>query len=429
MAGCGHTIFFYLKLSSVFSSVSFSYTCRMGPQENTQEQGSRVPGLLAGGAVAGSPFLGLIGQKRIIHDPYHNPDIRRTSLEELERLARPGDVILTNKRKGTGWKTVQMPQESEFYHAQPVIARRGGQALTESAGGLGYEQFENMSRKQLYRDYIRGLKDAARGEHYSDVLLMRPKTKLTPAQQKAFEDAAVERAKKPYAKGRAMTNWLKDIFLPKIRGGESKIPAGYTCSGDVCSTLPANAYAAATGKTPFKGKMPGDIMPADYLREGSAYEPVAAHLSYKGLTPGQLRSRGLLARGGLGLGLGAATYAGVQDPTTIPIIPAAMATPWAAAKIYEKIKARQLMSRYKHLTPAIRERLKEKASEKAETAIPQVLSLLNTAKAPGREAALTRRNLLTRSLPLSIAGAAGAYGLANLLKNRFSSPESGQQPA
>jgi hypothetical protein len=258
---------------------------------------------------------------------------------------------------------------------------------------------------------------------------MSPKTPLTPEQQRAFMEDAIARAKEPYGKKRAITNWLRDIFVPKLRSDKTKVPAGYVCKNDVCSTLPANAYAKATGKTPFPGKMPGHIMPADLLREGSAYRPVAAHLSYSGLSPQQLRTRGLLSRGAMGLGLGAATYAGTEDPTTIPVLPAFVAAPTIGAKLLKQIKARQMMSKYKHVSPALRNKILERAEIKADKALPGFLELINSAKDPTREARQYTRNIFRRSLPLGLASGAGVYGLMQLLKKRFSHPEAEQPSA
>jgi hypothetical protein len=397
--------------------------------DKSQDGRSPVPGMLAGAAVAGTPFLGLIGQKPIINDPYSNPNIRRTTLGELDRLARPGDLFLTNKRHGTGFKSVQMPQGTEFYHAQPVVARHSGLqgegpgGFTFSANELSEPQFKNMSRRQLLREYGHNIKGTARSSHYSDILLMRPKTPLTPEQQRVFADEAIARAKVPYGKARSAAAWLRDIFVPKIGPENTKVPKGYTCKSDVCSTLPANAYAKATGKAPFAQKSPGMTMPADYLRAGSAYEPVAAHLSYKGLTPKQLRFRALATRAGIGGVLGATAYAGVNDPTTLPVLPAAVLAPMAGAKIYEQIKARMMMKRYKHLTPALRNRLMERAGDKASKALPNFFELIESGKDPSVAAKQLRKNMLRRSLPLGLAAGAGMYGLTRLLKSRLGKSE------
>lgn len=374
--------------------------------------------MLTGAAVAGSPFLGLIGQKPIIHDPYQNKNIKRMNWDQLQRAARPGDMILTNKRQGTGWKTTQTPQGSEFYHAQPVVARRGGRGLSASAGENVYSELRNLSPKQLL-DYTRNIKTLARENHYSDVMLMRPDTPLTSAQQKAFGEEALKRSRNPYDKIRAGTAWLKDIFLPKIGPGSTDIPKGYQCKNDVCSTLPANAYAKATGKSPFPGKLPGDILPADYLREGSGYRPVGARLSYEGISPERMRMRNLGMRGGIGAGLGLGTYAAIEDPYSIPTLPAAVLTPVLAQKIMEQVKKRKALSKVKGtVSPKLRESILDKARHSSQVAFPSFNALLDAGKDSSKESVKIRSNMLRRSLPLGLLGGAGVYGLSQLLKNR-----------
>jgi hypothetical protein len=99
----------------------------------------------------------------------------------------------------------------------------------------------------------------------------------------------------------------------------------------------------------------------------------------------------------------------------------------AAGKIYEKIKARQMMKRYKNITPAIRARIMESAGDKATHALPNFFELIESGKDPSRAATQLRKNMLRRSLPLGLAAGAGMYGLTRLLKNRLKRPEEEQQ--
>jgi hypothetical protein len=419
-------MFFYLKTCTLFH-----YTWSMlkwAEPEQQQEEGINKRHLaagLAGGAVAGTPFLGLIGEKPIVHDPFFNKDIPRVNYDRLSELAQPGDILLTGKRKGTGWQYIQTHTGTPWYHAQPVVGRFGGQTpgavgTTLSVNSLA-AQNPNMSNNTAVKQWADTIKGEARKSHYSDMLLMRPKQKLTPEQLEKFVNRAVYSAREEYNIPVAIKGWLKDMFLPKIGKGTTALPSGYKpCKADTCGTMSAHSYSEATGKSPVAGKLPRDILPSHYLREGSDYAPVAARLSYEGPSRELLKRRAMLMRGGTGLALGVGTAAAIEDPATLPILPAFMAAPEIAQKLYGKYRLKYLL---KHNKP-----VSQYYWMNSEKSMPGYGVLLDNLKETNTRARELRRNALRRSLPLSIAAAAGTYGLARLLKNKISPDEETAPP-
>jgi hypothetical protein len=234
---------------------------------------------IMGGALAGSPFLGMIGEKPISaeKDPFIGK-IKRTRIHELSRQAHPGDVVLVSPRKGLGsiWKGPQVyTSGNEFHHMEPVVARRRGHGITLTVDD-NYDPFVSDKHPHTMQHHVRGEDNIAKRFKGLDAVLMRPKNPLTPKQQQALEKSYRRRLSGRYVHTEAFKTFMKDIFVPKVNGKSTP-----THVNDLCSTLPSNAYSEATGRRVVPNKKPGDVMPADFLRENSNFETVVATVKGK----------------------------------------------------------------------------------------------------------------------------------------------------
>jgi hypothetical protein len=212
------------------------------------------------------------------------------------------------------WKSFIAPQSGgEMYHVQPVVGRRRGVSTTVTAGENVGSSLREITRNKAH--YTDDIPKAMRAEGYSDATLLRPKKPLTATQRKKFVEQSLERSGKKYDDTKALTTWLRDMFVPKIKGvtGRGK---QVVCEGNVCSTMPAQALHEATGgkRQVVPGKRAQDIFPTDFLRS-EAYETVGSRTPSK-YTKSLLRRRltPYLSRGALGAGLAGGTYAVSQDP-------------------------------------------------------------------------------------------------------------------
>jgi len=283
-----------------------------GPDGDPEE--SHTARNVAMGAAALAPFAGMVGQQPIIHDPHLNRGIHRfNTVEQLQRRARPGDVILTSKPTGTIWKHMISPVTgSDFYHVQEVVGRRRGDATTTTAGHLATEDIAGNRRALGKLPSIAGYSDAY---GYPDVLLLRPKKRMTPTELRAFQDEVVRRSAQTYNDGRAVETWIKDVFMPKIKGRE-RAAAPPVCEGDVCSTSPAAGYRAA-GRAVVPGKKPSEVFPSDYLRSKN-FKAVGARLSGESRwSPLTRRAVPLVTRAGIGAAMAGGTYLATENPDIV----------------------------------------------------------------------------------------------------------------
>jgi len=273
---------------------------------------------LAMTAAVAAPFAGLIGQKKVIHDPYTSTQgVRYSNMDELSRASRTGDVLITSKPGNSIWRHTMTPfSGTDFYHAQPVIARRGGHGLTASAGDFHNPADAKSSVSQLASasQPVKALQ-----EDYTDVALLRPKN-LTNVETRSVARQSTERLKRQYDAPNAATAWLHDIFVPKLNKVAPN--AGTICEGNVCSTVPSQALKDVTGKDVVPGTPAKYTMPADFLRS-EEYELVGAHTPTKARSSLARNVAPYAARGALGLGLAGATYAATENPE-VAAVPAGM---------------------------------------------------------------------------------------------------------
>jgi len=364
---------------------------RVAPPPPEEEEESHTGRNLAVAGAAASPFAGLIGQDKILHDPHLDPNMRRfRSMGDLSRAAQPGDLLMTTKPNRSMWKATISPLSgSEFYHAQPVIGRRGGHGTTVSAGEHDQPLFrKQVSTKGGIREFIRNtdkVHEMSQNQHYPDVMLLRPKRPMTPEQLKAFEQELVQRTTHPYSPGKAIGTWLKEIFMPKVfdrSGAKNNAPI---CEGNVCSTMPAQAYASQ-GVNVLPNKRSQDIFPTDFLRSDQ-FEPVGVRLENQYMTSPTMRKlMPYLARGALGAGLAGATYGISKDPALAAAPLGLMAGTTAATALG------------KHLY------------SKRQGKVPNTFELLNGLfELKGKK----RNNMLKKYLgvraPLALGGAAASY--------------------
>lgn len=299
-------------------------------KKKEKKESHKARNALMAGAAA-SPFMGLIGQKPIIHDPFSNTKIPRTqSMSELARQARPGDVLVTTKPTGSIWKQFMSPMTgSEFYHAQPVIGKKNRLGTTLEAGEYAPRIFKNHTLKDILNVEADTIPEAMRG-NYPDVMLMRPRTPLTPEQTQRFVRESLQRGRQRYSTGQAVSGWLKDLFVPKIPGLENTKNRP-VCEGAMCSSLPAMGYNSI-GKSVISGKAPHSVMPTDFLRS-EEFEPVIARLSRE---PGAMKKvTPYLARAGIGAALAGGVYGLTSNPALAGIPLGAMAASQAAQHIFK----------------------------------------------------------------------------------------------
>jgi len=361
----------------------------------------------AGAAAAALPFAGLIGQKPAIHDPLTNPDIPRArTLEELEKLVRPGDLLVsTQPGLANPFKTVQVPFGSEFYHAGAVMSP------TEASGGRPraivenhhmYQHAKNIldeHGKPAYEGDFPAFAEGLRDE-MPDVVALRPKKPMTPEQLKLYEAKLVERSHRPYSFSKDIEAGAWEYLMPKLRALRALTGRATQCEGNICSTMPAMARYEATGERVVPYKQPQNVLPVDMLRS-EEFEPVAAHLSRAvergALSPAARKLMMLGSRGAIGAGLGLGAYATVKDPTNAALPAGMVLTPMAVRKMHALLGGN---------------------ARAAREAIPHVnMNIWNMWGEP--EKAHIFRNLSRRTLPLAIGGGVGALLLAKHLRNKY----------
>lgn len=386
------------------------------PLEQEQPQPSRVPDWLTPknvaqgtlvGAAAGAPFLGMIGQKPIKYDPLASPNVHTThDIDELRRAARPGDVLVSTRGAFSPYKAPQaFISGTDYYHAEPVVAKHKGVARSMTSGSL-YKNPDIIEGTNPLEAFKKSVPVAGvETEHIpssilagDNVTLMRPKVPLTPEQNKAFLEHFAKTTTAPYSSETAIGSWLKDIFVPKNLKVEHN-PAS-ECAGDICSTAVAKAYEKATGKPAVHFKTTAETMPADLLREGSAFAPVMHHINpaNKSLITHRLPAQ-LAARAALGLGTAGLAYGASENPEVTGAVAGAAGATNATRKILE------LMAREKASRP--------EAYLKAKEQLPQLWSLLDEGMGTGGQIRPAAGKFLTRTLPLAAAGGIGGYALTS----------------
>lgn len=268
------------------------------------EDGGVNPAALAAATAAGAaPFLGMIGQKKLIHDPTYNPDIKRMTHDELSRLARPGDILVTGKGGVNAFKT---PQEavtgSPFYHVESVVTRRNGRARTMDAGHIyGMDGPEGTRSRKTMRDYSRQF------ELHPDIVLLRPKKKMSAKEMASYLADVTAGGSHEYQKSNAVTGWLHDLFVPK-RGKKTK--AKYECKGGMCSTVPGQALQNI-GRDVVEGVGGRYVMPADFLRS-KGYTAIGASLTTPEKATFARKAMPYATRAAIGALLAAGAYKGVK---------------------------------------------------------------------------------------------------------------------
>jgi len=391
------------------------------PQQPQQQQPTKLPDWLNSGnavkggiigAAASAPFLGMIGEKKFVHDPRTNPHIPRTnSLEEIQRAAQPGDVVLTTRGGMNPYKTPQsLITGSDYFHAEPVVHNKGGigHAITSaSLYGTPKSTQEVMESAVPIGSGINIVDpehpSALTGE--DNLILMRPKTPLTPEQQAKYIEDFIPRTQTPYSSETAIGNWFKNVLVPK----GNKVVHDPSCAnaGDICSTAVSRSYEAATGNPVVPHKPTHETMPSDLLREGSAFEPVM----YRFNTPEALEASKVVqkihtpiaARAALGLGTAGLAYGATEHPEVAGGVAGGLASTNAMRKVME-LAHREKMNR-----PA--------AYFKANSQLPSGWNMLDEIGMPKGKVAPAVGKFLTRTVPVAAAGAVGGYALTHKIHN------------
>lgn len=263
------------------------------------DDNAQTPTTFRNAAMAGaaaSPFLGLIGQRRLLHDPVTNAAVQRMSKSELAALARPGDVVLTGTEKFNPFKTLQTPfSGTDFFHTETVVSP--GKAFT--SGRLTDPALKGLSSASLRTDKARDL-------NFRDMVLLRPHKALSPEELERYLGAVTKSTTSPYGYGQAVKSYLHDLFVPKIPLFQSK--GGPLCTRGTCSTMPAQAFASV-GKTVLPGVTPSLTTPADFLRSEHFF-PVAASIKSSYANTLAHRMKPYASRLALGGALAGAVYGG-----------------------------------------------------------------------------------------------------------------------
>ncbi len=369
-------------------------------------------------AAAGTPFLGMIGQRELVNDPHVNKNISRVGLHELERMARPGDVILSSRPGWEGFKVTQAPfSGSEFFHATPVYGRRGGKGTVIDAGDLAEFADYDPKIKDVTRE-ARTVRHHFPSHGYGDLTLVRPEKKLNPKDVRDLRRALTSKAYDPYSVNVGAKAALKDMFVPKVELPatlKKKMPPPtpkVQCKGTMCSALPAEAFSeSGLLKQIAKGKKPEEILPADFLRSGSGFKPVASVLKQKrALSP---ISRALYrygTRAGVGAGIGGTIYGAYKDPAATAGILGAAAAPLATRGLGSAIHRKLFKS------------TKDESLRAVGNQLPQAKRLLLEAFTPDPDMSpeLMKKLKLrfgTRTLPLALAGGLGTYFAADKIRD------------
>jgi hypothetical protein len=370
----------------------------MPRQENTDV----LAPLAIGGGLAATPFLGLAGEQSITKDPYYTKGVKRLSPRELERLARPGDVILASQRTGTSmYKSPQLyTTGSEFYHAEPVIARSRGLGRTLPAGLLSELGAAKMTPKEVLRRGVKGYSEAIPFQDYGDIALMRPKKRLSKAEIAQFQQALLSGGLKPYSKPLGVRALFRDLFVPKVPGVTGHVgPQGppIVCRGNMCSSLPAVTWKNLFKERIARGKHPKHTLPADFLRKGSPFEPIAASLQNPELLK-HIQAKRMAFRGALGAGLGGAGVAAYHEPELIPGAAAAAGVPIGIRSILNRLDPKGL--RGEQMLPSV-------AGVASET--PEFIQALRAKKRMPKAMKSLFTRFGTRTLPLALGGGLAAY--------------------
>jgi hypothetical protein len=360
------------------------------------EEESHLGRNIAMGAAAGLPFLGLIGQKKLLHDPLRTPEqfegVRRyKTLRGLEHAVGPGDILVAGNPGWEGWKAVQSPTTgSHFYHAD--IAPSQGKYMP--AGELYSTRPERMERRRGWspREAFRRA-GRLRDYPYEDVVVLRPRQALTPEQVKRLREIIKEQALRPYEASVGAQSVARDVFVPQTVGKAN--PGPVVCKGNVCSTMPARAYEELG--MPLLSKPGQRVTAADLLRS-ELLEPVAYRTAPEARAAARtMRMMPYLTRGALGAGLAASVYGLSEDPA-LAAVPIGMAAAPALTR-----GAMDLAG----MSPAVANalRLNTKSPYGWGTRVFEAApSLLSGLKEPG-----VLKSFLTRTTPLALAGGLAAY--------------------
>lgn len=354
------------------------------------------------GAAAASPFAGLIGQQPMQHDPLQGAKGKNyASMEELARDAQPGDVLLTSKPKGSMFKNVIMPLgNSQLYHAQAVTRAPGGMGRTLSVPDLFGEDIPEGQGHHY--DYAIPEYMADPNVNYDSAVMVRPKTPMTPEQLEVFQKAVGERATHHYDSSKALGTFFRDMFVPKVPWLQNHRP-DTVCEGNVCSTVPAQAYHEATGKRVVPNKPAQDTFPTDFLRSNE-YELVGSHISpeVRALENTPWRKIAPLAiRGGVGLGMAGLAAGATEQPEVAGGVGGVLGT------------------------NALLNRVVPTPVEDAAPLIPSYMDVLHHGEQFGGEgltSAPARKEMarfLTRRVPLLAAGGAAGAGAVHLARKAY----------
>lgn len=380
------------------SQSSFLYRIAAARPPRDEDTGMSKARMGAIGVAAASPFLGLLGERPIINDPLKGAKGQDfATIEDLQQHAQPGDVLLMGKDKGSKFKTYITPSGgSEFYHAQPVTSVRNGIGRTLSAGDL-HESVDEAGvplNRDTWGDWDFTIKDYVDSSEtgYKDVALLRPKQPLTEEQLAVLRREHGDRVLREYDSNKALSTFFRNTFVPKWDWLNKNRPETI-CEGNVCSTMPAQAYYEATGRSIVPGKRAQDVFPTDFMRTNE-FELVGSHISPETRAAHSKLSRKMapwLLRGGLGAGLAGATYGVTESPETAAGILGAAA---AENELYKLT--------FNNKVPWINS-----------TTVPTYWGLGDTIASGGLSTPEGRAlvgKVLTRRVPVALAGGALAYG-------------------
>jgi len=305
------------------------------PRETDEDESGRpedhtLRNLGMAGAMA-APWAGMIGDQPVIHD---RKGVSVSSLAELKKHFRPGDIILQGDKAGDPFKIFSGISTGQPKSLHVEMVGRKGQMYGAGGSGMQAAPIAEFKPKHTRLQLLRP--DMTQEQINEQLRNMEQGLRTTGTFEKHMEKAlrgqgrtVAETEKLLGVLGNATYNTyeaagtaLKNLFMPKLRSADAaeaakrqtiearaafnrneggfasdtaqagldrlkrfhpvrKVPQSAAlfqsqvapaCIGSICSTFPAQALPQ--GKHVVPGKLPSEVLGADYLKS-TMYKPVA----------------------------------------------------------------------------------------------------------------------------------------------------------
>lgn len=331
---------------------------QLGIGDRSSEESHTARNLAVGSAAAALPFAGMIGQRKLIHDPTRSASAAGVEAwndaYNMRRAAQPGDVLVTRAAQNGTDTIMTALTGSPYHHVESVLApdrvMMSGDLHLDPKQFASKELYEKALASQAALPAARKVRYANRvtdlARNSDEMLLLRPKQ---APNMPHLETAAMHLAELPHSlTGKGPSAALHEVFVPKLnvvdkirgllRGKRDKL----ICNDTMCSTFTAGVSdAAGTMPRGNPGKALEHAIPPDFLRSpdfdlvGRYVNPEAEQLSEKALK--NMRRMGLAGRAGIGLALGAGAYGLTEDPMLAAGAAGAAVTPSVVRAVLNRV--------------------------------------------------------------------------------------------